>query len=459
MTQRQVLVIGGGPAGMIAACSAAGAGHRVVLIEKNDRLGRKLALTGNGRCNITNANDPETLLDHVVSNRNFLYSALYGFSNDDMIEFLHSAGLETKVESGGRIFPVTDRAADVIRALEKKMNEAGVQVRLKTEVQSLWIEPSDENDPSGNPVCLGVVLSGGENVSADVTILATGGLCYPVTGSNGDGLRMAGTCGHRIRAPRPALTPFIFRENECKQLQGRVFSDVRMTIADPDGNQLFDDTGDILFTHFGISGPMVLAASSYCTGRFVQDRAQIHSRQNLKAAGSSKRKTNQSAIPEKTAGLPDNSYGDLTVTLDFFPDRSTGQLEQQLMETAQSNGKKQISTILETIVPKALVPVLLFRTEEDNGTRGGELSKQKRQQLVRCMKGMIFHATGVKGYREAMITQGGIGVDEVDPVTMESRIIAGLRFAGEILDLDALTGGYNLQIAWSTGWAAGSAIE
>lgn len=414
---------------MMAACGAAEAGHDVVLIEKNGRLGRKLALTGNGRCNVTNASDPETFLDHVVSNRNFLYSAFYGFSSEDMIRFLREEGLGTKEEAGCRIFPVTDRAEDVIRVLERRMKRAGVRVLLNSRVKKLLIEAADGADAPSGSVCRGVELSDGKRITADVTILAAGGLSYPATGSDGEGMRMAEACGHQVRPPRPGLAPFVIRESFGKQLQGRAFQNIRMTVSDSGGNRLFDDTGDVLFTHFGISGPMVLAASSYCTGYFGRKPAA------------------------------DSPSPELTVKLDFFPEENHGRLEQQLTDRAQSNGKKQLNTILESMMPKALAPVMLEQAGADPALRAGELSRQTRQELVRCMKGLSMHVTGVRGFREAMVTQGGIRVSEVDPATMASLRVGGLRFAGEILDLDALTGGYNLQIAWSTGWAAGFTIE
>ena len=432
MGKKKVLIVGGGAAGMMAACGAAEAGHQVTLLEKNKRLGRKLALTGNGRCNVTNASDPESLLDHIVSNRNFLYSAFYGFSNEDMIRFLREEGLETKEEDGCRIFPVTDRASDVIRALEHRMKRAGVNVLLNRKAEQLITGPAESEDAPFQSVCRGVALSGGESMKADVTILAAGGLSYPATGSDGQGMRMAEACGHSLRPPRPALTPFVIREHWGKELQGRVFQGVRMIVSDPDGKRLFGDTGDLLFTHFGISGPMVLSASSYCTAFFSRSAAE------------------GKAVPAPR---------ELTVRLDFFPGQDAAELERTLLEKAQSNGKKQLRTILESMLPKALVPVVMEKTGADAGMKAAEMTRQTRMELVRCMKDLPLHVTGMKGFREAMVTQGGVRVSEVDPATMASLKVKGLRFAGEILDLDALTGGYNLQIAWSTGWAAGSTID
>ncbi len=443
MKRKRVLIIGGGAAGMMAACGAAEAGHNVTLLEKNGRLGRKLALTGNGRCNVTNASDPEELLDHVVSHRNFLYSAFYGFSNEDMIRFLREEGLETKVEADNRVFPVTDQAADVIRALEGRMKRTGVQILLNRNVKRLLIDPADGAESSSRQICKGVELTNDETIPSDVTILATGGLSYPVTGSDGEGLRMAEACGHTVRAPRPALTPFVIREQWPKELQGRVFQDVRMKVSDPEGNRLFEDSGDILFTHFGISGPMVLAASSYCTGFFRKREEFISSKL--------KKKTSE--------GNNVFLHRELTVTLDFFPEEDPGQLERRLQDQVRANGKKQLRSVLENLAPKSFVPVLLELAGVDSGMRAAELPRQTRLELVRCMKSLPLHISGTKGFREAMVTQGGVSVEEVNPGTMESLQVDGLRFAGEILDLDALTGGYNLQIAWSTGWAAGSTIE
>ncbi len=474
MKKKQVLIVGGGAAGMMAACGASEAGHEVTLLERNGRLGKKLALTGNGRCNVTNASDPETLLDHIVSNRNFLYSAFYGFSNEDMVRFLREEGLETKEEDHYRVFPVTDRAADVIRALEHRMTAGGVRVLLNRKVEGLLIEPVNGADSQPGSVCRGVILSDGEKITADVTILATGGLSYPVTGSDGSGMRMAEAGGHAVRPPRPALTPFVIRESWGKELQGRVFQDIRMTVSDPQGHRLFDGRGDVLFTHFGISGPMVLTASSYCTDFFSSQtsaEAGISSEPFSSVKEEHAIRSDKKSMGRRQKGKkPENDTGsdhpmksgsvrrELTVKLDFFPDLNTGQLDQQLLDNVQGKGRKQLRTVLESVIPKALVPVLLEQTGVDPGMKAAELPRQTRQELIRHMKELTLHVTGVKGFREAMITQGGIRVSEVDPVTMESLRVNGLRFAGEILDLDALTGGFNLQIAWSTGWAAGSTI-
>lgn len=474
MKEKTVLVVGGGAAGMMAALTAAEAGHRAILLEKNGKTGRKLALTGNGRCNVTNANDIETLLDHVVSNRNFLYSAIYGFSNEDMIRFLEESGLETKIEPGMRVFPVTDRAADVIRALERRMREAGVQVRTGAAVKDLWIEYTREDgvrtenaapprEKAGNsgiacplsvkegepgaagsenlpPVCRGVILSSGERVRADVTILAAGGKSLPGTGSNGDGYLMAEAAGHTIRPLRPALTPFVVNDGTIRSLQGRTFRDVKLTVYGRSGRRLFEDRGDVLFTHFGISGPLVLTASSYCASELYGEK---------------------SAPDEKNAGPSVSGHeasGGVTAALDFFPDRSPEDLEKALLEAIKANGKKQISTVFAMIAPKPLVPVLLQKHGIAADIHPGELPRKDRQAVLRDLKSLSLAVSGLRGFREAMITQGGVCVDEVDPVIMESLLVRGLRFAGEILDMDALTGGYNLQIAWSTGRAAGTSI-
>lgn len=412
MGGKKVLVIGGGAAGMMAALTAAEAGHAVTLLEKNGKTGKKLLMTGNGRCNVTNACDIETFLDHVVSGRNFLYSAIYSFSNEDMIRFLAESGLETKVEDHLRVFPVTDRAADVLRVLAERMRRAGVRVQTGMPVRELQIDG----------ICRGVVLGNGDRLEADVTILAAGGKSVPGTGSTGDGYRMAEAAGHTIRPLRPALAPFVIREGWIRELQGRVFGDVRLTVAGDSRRKLYDGRGEVLFTHFGISGPMVLAAGSYCAEAL----------EKLK---------------------------ELSARLEFFPDTPAEELEKHFLQLLNENGKKQIGTVFAMLAPKPLVPALLKKNGIRDDLRAGELPRGARQALLGDLKSMSLTVSGMRGFKEAMITQGGVSLDEVDPVTMESLLVKGLRFAGEVLDLDALTGGYNLQIAWSTGHAAGSGIE
>lgn len=475
MSRKQVLVVGGGAAGMMAAIAAAKAGHAVTLLEKNSLPGRKLMLTGNGRCNVTNAADIENLLDHVVTNRNFLYHSFYAFSNDDLMHFLEESGLPLKVEDGMRVFPETDRAADVVRILEEQMDQAGVRVRTEAAVKELLLdddpgkpEPDDptgsggssgsvgqadvaektagtqpDDDPhpptavrrrtrrsgtnragagkqTGVRICRGVRLEGGECLTADVTIVATGGLSVPGTGSTGDGFRMAGEAGHRVSPLRPALVPFRIREDWVKSLSGTVWKHIRMTVYEDPHHKFYEEEGDLLLTHFGVSGPMVLRAASLCA--------------------------------REIAG------GERTLSIDFLPDWTEEMLEKRLLDLLRKNGKKRLGNALQELVPRSLIPELLKEAGIPGDRRSGEITKEERKHLTGLLKGLKLTICGTQGFSHAMVTQGGVRTDEIDPVTMESRLVRGLRFAGEVLDLDALTGGYNLQIAWSTGWTAGASI-
>ncbi len=413
----QVIVVGGGAAGMLAAYAAAKKGHRVTLLEKNEKLGKKIYITGKGRCNITNAADVETILSKVVSNPRFLYSALYGFTNQDMMDLLHKAGLETKIERGMRVFPVSDKSSDVIRTLSDLLRQEGVTVYLKKTVESLLLE---ENPQTGEKRCTGVVTDDGRKRSADVTIVTTGGLSYPSTGSTGDGYRFAEDAGHQITALSPALVPFTAQEEWVKELQGLSLRNVNVQIT-AGKKKLYTEFGEMLFTHFGVSGPAILSGSSVCA-------------KHLKK-------------------------GTLTLHIDLKPALDREQLDARLLREFKEARNKQISNVLGALFPSSLVPVMLKLSEIPADKIIHDVTREDRSRLIQQTKDLCITLNGLRGYQEAIITQGGIKVKEINPTTMESKFVTGLRFAGEVLDLDAFTGGYNLQIAWSTGWAAGSTIE
>lgn len=415
----QVIVIGGGAAGMMAAYAASEKGHQVTLLEKNEKLGKKLYITGKGRCNITNAGDMETIMAHIVSNPKFLYSALYGFTNQDMISLLNKAGLETKVERGMRVFPVSDKSSDVIRTLADLLEKNHVKVFLNKKVETLLFRETEEGD-SGKRTCIGVQTEDGRKRTADVVIVTTGGISYPSTGSTGDGYRFAEEAGHSVTALSPALVPFTAEEEWVRELQGLSLRNVGVQITSGK-KKIYSDFGEMLFTHFGVSGPAILSGSSICVKHLRK--------------------------------------GKLTLHIDLKPALDREQLDARLLREFKDTRNKQISNVIGSLYPSSLVPVMLKLSEIPAEKPIHDVTREDRNRLIRTTKDLQITLNGLRGYNEAIITQGGIKVKEVNPTTMESRLVDGLRFAGEVLDVDAFTGGYNLQIAWSTGWAAGSTIE
>jgi hypothetical protein len=415
-----VIVVGGGPAGMIAAYAAARKGHQVTLFEKNEKLGKKLYITGKGRCNITNAADLETIMSHVVSNSRFLYSSLYGFTNQDMIQLLNQAGLETKVERGMRVFPVSDKSSDVIKTLSDLLYKSGVRIYLNKAVEKLLLEEEAISADTVHKICAGVVTADGRKRKADVVIVTTGGISYPSTGSTGDGYRFAEEAGHQITALSPALVPFTAEEEWTRELQGLSLRNVGVAITSGK-KKLYTDFGEMLFTHFGVSGPAILSGSSVCA-------------RHLKK-------------------------GNLILHIDLKPALDKEQLDARLLREFREARNKQIGNVLGCMYPSSLVPVILKISEIPIDKVIHDVTKEDRNRLIQNTKDFCITLNGLRGYNEAIITQGGIKVKEINPTTMESKLVSGLRFAGEVLDLDAFTGGYNLQIAWSTGWAAGNTIE
>lgn len=428
-----VIVIGAGAAGMMAAIAAAQNGNQVTVLEKNEKAGKKIYITGKGRCNITNACDVEELFNNVVTNKKFLYSAFYGFSNDDVVAMLKEAGLETKVERGDRVFPVSDRAGDVISALVRIMKRLGVKIEYDTTVTELVISHSDEVDgdmessrtgkvgkKKAQGIIAGVKCSSGKIYKADAVIVATGGVSYPTTGSTGDGYEFARKAGHNVTALSPALVPFNVAEEDIKALQGLALKNSGVTIYDGK-KKLYEDFGELLFTHFGVSGPTVLSASSY--------------------------------VAKKIKEHP------LKLVIDLKPGLDTEQLDARVLRDFDEFTNKNFNNALDKLLPKSLIPVVIRRSGIDEYKKVHEISREERQRLVNTIKNLEFTLTGLRGYNEAIITQGGVSIKEIDPSTMESKLVKGLYFAGEVLDLDAVTGGFNLQIAWSTGHLAGVSIQ
>lgn len=407
----KVIVIGGGAAGMMAAIAAAEHGHHVLLLEKNEKLGKKIYITGKGRCNVTNACEMDKLFENMVSNPKFMYSAFYDYTNMQVMEMIREAGCPLKTERGERVFPVSDHSSDIIAAFERILRKRNVNIQLHTTVQSIRTQDGHVT---------GVILSDGRKQDADAVVIATGGLSYPTTGSTGDGYRMAQELGHTMKECTPALVPMEIREEWCRQLQGLSLKNVTLTML-CGGKRIYEGFGEMLFTHFGISGPLVLSASSFY-GK-CKDKSQV------------------------------------SVRVDLKPALSEEQLDKRILRDFEQNPNKQFKNVIGSLYPSKLIPVMIALSGIDEDKKIHEITKEERKNLLDVTKHLTMHVSGLRDFQEAIITQGGIRVKEVNPSTMESKLVSGLYFAGEVLDLDALTGGFNLQIAWSTGHLAGSSIE
>lgn len=406
----KVIVIGGGPAGMMAAYAASCQGHAVTVLEQNEKLGKKLFITGKGRCNITNAGDMDNLFANVMSNRKFLYSAFYTFDNEQVLSFFENQGLRTKVERGNRVFPLSDHSSDVIVALSRALKSQNVDIRLHTKVQSLLIR--DE-------AACGVVLSDGKTVEADDVIVATGGISYPSTGSTGDGYRMAEESGHALVECTPSLVPFETKEDWVKDLQGLSLRNVTVSIYHGK-KKLYEDFGEMLFTHFGVSGPLVLSASGMIK--------------------------------------PVQFKQELCMYIDLKPALDAEQLDKRILREFDAAMNKQFKNVIGSLMPAKMIPVVIRLSGIDPDKKVNEVSREERQHLVQLLKRLPLTINGLRGWNEAIITKGGVSVKDINPSTMESKKVSHLFFCGEVLDLDALTGGYNLQIAWSTGYLAGISV-
>ena len=403
----KILVVGGGAAGMMAAVTAARNGKKVRLIEKNEKLGKKLFITGKGRCNITNAADIEDLFSAVVSNPKFLYRSFYSMTNDQVIDFFEELGVKTKVERGGRVFPESDHSSDVIRALEQEMKRLGIEIRLRTEAEEILAEDGRVT---------GVRLSSGKELHADAVIIATGGISYPSTGSTGDGYRFARECGHKVTDLSPALVPMEVKEWYARELMGLSLRNVEIRLTDGK-KKLYEEFGEMLFTHYGVTGPVILSASSI--------------------------------VGKKLKEHP------LTLHIDLKPALTEEQLDKRMLREFEANHNRQFKNAVDSLFPSKLKPVIVELSGIQEDKKVNEVTKEERLHFVRLIKDFSMTLTGMRGYNEAIITKGGVSVKEIDPGTMESKLVNGLYFAGVVLDLDAVTGGYNLQIAWSTGYLAG----
>lgn len=401
-----VIIIGGGPAGMTAAGTAAACGAETLLLEKNEKLGKKLYITGKGRCNVTNSAPIRDFMEQIPGNARFLYSAFSAFDNEDLRAFLTNRGVATKVERGGRVFPESDKASDILRVFSDYA-KAGREVRLNTEVSSLLIK---EN------AVRGVQLKSGEKLYAKCVIIATGGLSYPQTGSTGDGYRFAGTAGHSIITPQPSLVPLETKEDWPRDAMGLSLKNVALTALDKADKILYQAEGELLFTHFGLSGPLVLSASAH-----MRDYAHNHYR----------------------------------VSIDLKPALSAEQLDHRVLRDFAAEPNKDFINSLDRLLPKKLIPIIVRLSGIDPRKKVNAVTKEERQRLVKLFKELTLTIKRHRPIAEAIITAGGVNTRELQPKTMASKKISGLYFAGEVIDLDAYTGGYNLQIAFSTGYLAG----
>lgn len=407
----KVIVVGAGAAGMMAAYFAAKNKNKVTLIEKNEKTGKKIYITGKGRCNITNACDVEDLFANVMSNKKFLYSAFYGFTNSDVIDFFENHGIKTKIERGNRVFPVSDHSSDVISALERALKEQNVDILLNTCVEKIECEDSQVT---------GVVLCGGRKIEADAVIVATGGMSYQATGSTGDGYRFAEESGHKVTECTPSLVPFNAQEEWVAKLQGLSLKNVLVTIYDG-RKKLYEDFGEMLFTHFGVSGPVILSASSVITG-IVKERP-------------------------------------VRLSIDLKPAITDEQLDERILRDFSKEQNKAFKNSLDELLPKKLIPVIVMQSGIKPEKKVNEVTREERQRLVKLLKNFDMTVTSTRGFNEAIITQGGVNVKEINPSTMESKLVKNIYFAGEVIDVDAVTGGFNLQVAWSTAYAAASHIQ
>ncbi len=412
----KVVVIGGGPAGMMAAISSAQNGNEVTLLEKKNTLGKKLLITGKGRCNVTSSLNIDDFIKNIPGNGMFLYSAFKNFDNQDIISFMKEQGLELKEERGNRMFPITDKSQDVLKVFTSKLKELGVQIKLNTKVKSILSNKNNE--------VLGVKTHA-ETIYADKVILATGGKSYPLTGSTGDGYEIAKKLGHTITEIKPSLVPLeVYESKVCQQLQGLSLKNVAIKISDLQNNKkIYEDFGEMLFTHFGVSGPIILSSSAHLV-RY----------KNIKEL------------------LKNNK---IQLLVDLKPALSKEKLDERILRDFKEIKNKQFKNSLDKLLPRKMINVVIEKSGINPNKSVNEVTKEERKRLVELIKNFEILVKRFRPIEEAIITSGGINIKEINPKTMESKLIKGLYFAGEIIDVDAYTGGFNLQIAYSTGFTAG----
>ncbi len=403
----KVVVVGGGAAGMMAAIAASGALAAVTLLEPNERLGKKLNITGKGRCNVTNDSACDELIAHIPRNGKFLYSAFSRWDGRDTMAFFESLGVPLKVERGKRVYPVSDRSFDISGALEKELRRLGVRL-ARVRAEALIIKDGRVAGVKGEA----------ERFDADAVIVATGGVSYPATGSTGDGYRFAKQAGHMIVPPRASLVPLVCGDPDCAAMQGLSLRNVKLTVKNRKNKAVYEEQGELLFTHFGVSGPLVLSASAHMRD-FEKDAYRLF--------------------------------------IDLKPALDEKRLDERLLRDFAERSNQDFDNVLGGLVPRSMIPVIVRRTDIPAASKANSITKEQRRRLLRTLKSFELSVTGTRSVEEAIITSGGVKVGEVDPNTMASKLLPGLYFAGEVLDVDAYTGGFNLQIAWATGRAAGIA--
>ncbi|HAR84204.1 MAG TPA: aminoacetone oxidase family FAD-binding enzyme [Clostridium sp.] len=403
----QVVVVGGGPAGMMAAI-AASKNNKVILIEKNNKLGKKLFITGKGRCNVTNNKDISEFFDYIPTNPHFLYSALYTFTNEDTVKFFNERGVELKVERGDRVFPSSDKSSDIIKAFEKTLMEKNIEIKLGIAVKELKVE---------NNKITSVILDNDDYIECDNIILATGGASYPQTGSNGDGFRFCKSLGHNVVSIKPSLVPIEINEAWVKDLQGLSLRNVQLTLLDKNNKIIFKEQGEMLFTHFGISGPLCLSASSLIK--------------------------------------PGEKY---KIILNLKPALSEKELDLRIQKDFLKYNNKDFKNALNDLFPQKLIPIMINLSKIPENQKVNSITKEQRKFFLNLISNLTMDVRGLRSIEEAIVTSGGIDTKEIDPSTMKSKVVSNLSFAGEVIDVDAYTGGYNVQIAISTGFIAGSKI-
>ena len=413
----KVIVIGGGPAGMMAAISSAEAGDKVILLEKKERLGRKLLITGKGRCNITSSLPINDFIQNIPGNGQFLYSSFKNYNNEDIIQFLKTQGLEVKEERGNRIFPITDKSLDVLNCFKKVLKELYVEIIYNTKVIEIIQKKEQEK--------LQVKTENNKIYEAEKVILATGGKSYPLTGSTGDGYKIAEKLGHTVTKIRPSLVPLESHDKKlCKNLQGLSLRNVKIEIKNIENDKIiYEDFGEMLFTHFGVSGPTILSSSAHLV----------------------RYKNIEKLLKNKK----------IILKIDFKPALSEEKLDERILRDFAEFKNKQFKNSLDKLLPQKLIPVIIERSKINPDKKVNEISKRERKNIVKLLKNFELTISDFRPIDEAIITSGGINIKEINPKTMESKIVPGLYFAGEVIDVDAYTGGFNLQIAYSTGYTAG----
>ena len=412
-----VLIIGGGPAGMLAGIKAAEEGNNVTILEKNNSFGRKLLITGKGRCNITSGLEISEFINNIPGNGRFLYSAFENFNNNDIIKLLREEGLDVKEERGNRIFPVTDNARDVLDALLNRIKKLKINIKLNCNVNKIIVQEG---------MAVGAEYNDKEEIFADKIILATGGLSYPNTGSTGDGYEMAKELGHSIKDIKPSLVPFeTYQKNECKRMQGLSLRNIGIKVKDTEKNKIiYEDFGEMLFTHFGVSGPVIISSSAHLV-RYKNIEELFKNRK-------------------------------IRLTIDLKPALNREKLDERILRDFKELKNKQFKNSLDKLLPQKLIPVIIDRLKINPEKQVNEITKEERTRMVEILKNFELEISKFRPIDEAIITAGGVSIKEINPKTMESKLIQNLYFAGEIIDVDAYTGGFNLQIAYSTGYTAGT---